>query len=147
MLNLIREMALFGVEYELPIFERNEDGEFDIDGSVRRHINKSISWEKIFTMLGRWGLSRELKQHSTGVYYTHCVFHSERTPSLALRPSGYFKCYGCGKNGDKVDFISLLLPKVAGATQSERIAYFFYRVWRYQSTMNHPILPGMEDYV
>ena len=35
-----------------------------------------------------------------------CPFHSERTPSFCVDPEKQsFKCYGCGKYGDSIDFI------------------------------------------
>lgn len=34
-----------------------------------------------------------------------CPFHMEKTPSCVLFPTGGFKCYGCGANGNSIDFI------------------------------------------
>jgi len=34
-----------------------------------------------------------------------CPFHAERTPSCVLFPTGGYKCFGCGKSGNSVDFI------------------------------------------
>ncbi|MDR0370438.1 MAG: DNA primase [Prevotellaceae bacterium] len=35
-----------------------------------------------------------------------CPFHSERTPSFTVSPAkGIFKCFGCGKGGNAVNFI------------------------------------------
>lgn len=35
-----------------------------------------------------------------------CPFHNERTPSFTVSPAkGFFKCFGCGKAGDSVNFI------------------------------------------
>lgn len=35
-----------------------------------------------------------------------CPFHNERTPSFAVSPSkGIYKCFGCGKAGDSVNFV------------------------------------------
>ncbi len=35
-----------------------------------------------------------------------CPFHSERTPSFHVHPErGFFKCFGCGKGGDVIDFV------------------------------------------
>ena len=31
-----------------------------------------------------------------------CVFHNEKTPSMAVYENG-FKCFGCGKSGDVID--------------------------------------------
>ncbi|OHB51223.1 MAG: hypothetical protein A2099_05800 [Planctomycetes bacterium GWF2_39_10] len=35
-----------------------------------------------------------------------CPFHSEKTPSFCVNPEKQsFKCYGCGKYGDAIDFV------------------------------------------
>ncbi|MCO6478148.1 MAG: DNA primase [Phaeodactylibacter sp.] len=35
-----------------------------------------------------------------------CPFHAEKTPSFTVSPSkGFYKCFGCGKGGDAVNFI------------------------------------------
>ncbi|MFZ4705434.1 MAG: DNA primase [Bacteroidales bacterium] len=35
-----------------------------------------------------------------------CPFHNERTPSFTVSPlRGTFKCFGCGKTGDSIEFI------------------------------------------
>ena len=35
-----------------------------------------------------------------------CPFHAEKTPSFNVSPSkGFYKCFGCGKGGDAVDFL------------------------------------------
>jgi DNA primase len=36
---------------------------------------------------------------SSGNTYILCVFHTERTPSLRIKPNGLFTCYGCGQHG------------------------------------------------
>lgn len=36
----------------------------------------------------------------------HCPFHNEKTPSFTVSPAkGIFKCFGCGKGGNSVNFI------------------------------------------
>lgn len=42
-----------------------------------------------------------------GVNYTACCpFHGERTPSFIVNPvRGTFKCFGCGKGGDSIEFL------------------------------------------
>lgn len=36
----------------------------------------------------------------------HCPFHNEKTPSFIVSPSkGIYKCFGCGKGGNSVNFI------------------------------------------
>ena len=35
-----------------------------------------------------------------------CPFHDEKTPSFSVSPTkGFFKCFGCGKSGDAIEFI------------------------------------------
>ncbi|MDY5132228.1 DNA primase [Actinotignum urinale] len=35
-----------------------------------------------------------------------CPFHDEKTPSFNVRPNaGYYHCFGCGENGDVIDFV------------------------------------------
>jgi DNA primase len=37
-----------------------------------------------------------------------CPFHNERTPSFSVKAgSNYFNCFGCGKSGDVITFVSL----------------------------------------
>lgn len=39
-------------------------------------------------------------------YLGNCPFHNEKTPSFTVSPSkGIFKCFGCGKGGNSVNFI------------------------------------------
>ena len=36
----------------------------------------------------------------------HCPFHNEKTPSFIVSPhKGIFKCFGCGKGGNAVNFL------------------------------------------
>ena len=34
-----------------------------------------------------------------------CPFHQDDTPSLQIYDDGGWKCFGCGKHGDVLDFI------------------------------------------
>ena len=39
-------------------------------------------------------------------FKARCPFHNEKTPSFTVSPSkGIFKCFGCGKGGNSVNFI------------------------------------------
>ncbi|HPT32931.1 MAG TPA: CHC2 zinc finger domain-containing protein, partial [Prolixibacteraceae bacterium] len=39
-------------------------------------------------------------------YLGNCPFHNEKTPSFTVSPArGIFKCFGCGKGGNVVNFI------------------------------------------
>lgn len=46
-----------------------------------------------------------------------CPFHPENTASCNLFPTGGFKCYGCGKYGNTVDFVMALSDKPNEAEQ------------------------------
>ena len=47
----------------------------------------------------------ELKQHGRN-YQGCCPFHNEKTPSFNVSPAkGIYKCFGCGKGGDSINFI------------------------------------------
>src|SRR6056297_1800361 len=46
-----------------------------------------------------------LKKRGTN-YLGLCPFHNEKTPSFTVSPSkGIFKCFGCGKGGNVINFI------------------------------------------
>ena len=45
--------------------------------------------------------------HQNRSGFISCPFHSEKTPSLKLRPASW-RCYGCGKSGTVIDFIGEL---------------------------------------
>ncbi len=38
-------------------------------------------------------------------YVGLCPFHSEKTPSFNVTPKKGFKCFGCGKSGDAIEFV------------------------------------------
>src|SRR5690554_5818027 len=39
-------------------------------------------------------------------YIGNCPFHNEKTPSFIVSPhKGIFKCFGCGKGGNAVNFL------------------------------------------
>lgn len=47
------------------------------------------------------------KKDNSG-YYTNCVFHNDKTPSLRLSDKGnraIYHCFGCGEQGDIINFI------------------------------------------
>lgn len=62
-----------------------------------------IEKPNIIEVIGREGI--QLRQR--GKYlWALCPFHSEKTPSFMVNPEKQsFKCYGCGKCGDAIDFI------------------------------------------
>ena len=47
----------------------------------------------------------DLKKKGTN-YWACCPFHNEKTPSFSVSPTkGIYKCFGCGKGGNSVNFI------------------------------------------
>ena len=48
-------------------------------------------------LVGLTNLSRRAK--------IRCPFHEDRTASCTLFPTGGYHCFGCGSNGNSVDFI------------------------------------------
>jgi hypothetical protein len=54
------------------------------------------------------------------IYYGLCYFHNEKTPSMAIHPSGMYYCHGCqAKGGDIIDFTTAALE----CTKGEAIRY------------------------
>lgn len=48
----------------------------------------------------------EMKKRGADDLVGLCAFHSEKTPSFHVHPErGFFKCFGCGKSGDAIDFV------------------------------------------
>jgi len=49
-----------------------------------------------------------LKKQSNRLYKSRCCFHDEKKPSLTFYTStDTFKCFGCGKSGDVINFYAL----------------------------------------
>lgn len=49
-----------------------------------------------------------------------CPFHDEKTPSFSVAPAkGIFKCFGCGKAGDAIEFIK----EIEGLTYIQAMQY------------------------
>lgn len=61
----------------------------------------SLHWNYILD-----GFGVTYKTRSTGVIYTLCGWHREKTPSCVLGPSGVTFCYGCGHRGDVIDYLA-----------------------------------------
>ena len=56
-----------------------------------------------------------------------CPFHNEKTPSFMVNPAkGFFKCFGCGKSGDAIEF----LKEHEGMTYPEALRFIadFYKI-------------------
>lgn len=69
---------------------------------IKIHLGKAegISPEKI--VAARNYPLATLIQHRN--YMARCPFHNDKSPSLDLRKN-FYHCYGCGANGDVIDFI------------------------------------------
>lgn len=57
-------------------------------------------------------------QKTGSTYKACCPFHDEKSPSFTVSPVRQtYKCFGCGKSGDALDFIisyrTLSLPEAA----------------------------------
>jgi DNA primase len=65
--------------------------------------SSTIQKPDILTVLGKEGI--ELQQRGRH-FWACCPLHSERTASFCVNPEKQsFKCYGCGKYGDAIDFV------------------------------------------
>ncbi|HEX7633166.1 MAG TPA: CHC2 zinc finger domain-containing protein [Candidatus Saccharimonadales bacterium] len=93
--------------------------------SLSREL-ETVSWPSLLNYLGQSGLVSwhqtpvdEYRIRSSGTVYMRCVFHEERTPSLALREPDHYKCYGCGQRGNKADFVESLYAGPLGDIKDE----------------------------
>ena len=65
-------------------------------------IDKIFEAAKIEEVIGDFV---ELKKRGVN-YLGRCPFHNEKTPSFTVSPTkGIYKCFGCGKGGNVVNFI------------------------------------------
>ena len=59
----------------------------------------------------------DLKKKGTN-YWACCPFHNEKTPSFSVSPTkGIYKCFGCGKGGNSVNFVM----EIGGFTYPEAL--------------------------
>lgn len=84
------------------------------ENSHQKNVGE-LKWPELLQALVDSGLTGYYGQpldnyheRSTGTIYMKCVFHDERTASMVLRPSGSFRCYGCGSKGDKALFAGMI---------------------------------------
>lgn len=69
---------------------------------TRDTIRKIIDTAQIVEVVGDFV---NLKK-SGSIYKGNCPFHQEKTPSFVVNPNkNIFKCFGCGKGGDAINFI------------------------------------------
>lgn len=76
----------------------------NIPAREKSRLLRSWTWRKVIRCFGLTA-----KTTSSGFLMLKCVFHSEKTPSLKLRPNGSFWCYGCMANGDMFKFVVHML--------------------------------------
>lgn len=50
----------------------------------------------------------QIEKETDDVCFAKCVFHEEKTASLALYRNGSFKCFGCGEHGDIITLVQKL---------------------------------------
>src|SRR5436190_10458647 len=67
-------------------------------------------------------LSDFISLKKKGHYYMACCpFHNEKTPSFTITPAkGIYKCFGCGKSGDAIQFVM----EMEGLNYIETMKYF-----------------------
>lgn len=123
---------------------------------------RSLS-ERIRELKARITMRQLLKKYNVGLKrdQARCPLpgHDEDTPSFFLRHNkNKFKCFGCGKGGDIVDFVKLmercdnvraveLLEKIAGISDvTYQPAPVKYTVTNKQKTDNTPSEKSMEVY-
>jgi hypothetical protein len=91
---------------------------------------RTVRWQAILKKLGITAAP-----NAGGNVLVSCVFHRENTPSLQLRPNGYFFCFGCSESGDVFSFIRQLKRGTIAST-----IRFFSRHFGIPSPYAHPKL-------
>jgi DNA primase len=51
------------------------------------------------------GKDMELRRAGPASFKACCPFHAESTPSFFVKRDGFFRCYGCGKTGDAIEWL------------------------------------------
>ncbi|MGE5356311.1 MAG: DNA primase [Deltaproteobacteria bacterium] len=90
---------------------------------TKRSIERVIESARIEEVVGNFVNLRRRGVNMIGL----CPFHNEKTPSFTVSPSkNIYKCFGCGKGGDPVNFII----EHEGYSYIEAIRYLagFYRI-------------------
>ena len=71
----------------------------------KRAVEEIGSLDCLKKVMEYYGIHFE--KESSG-YKTHCVFHSDKTPSLKIYENegkAYYNCFGCSNKGDIINFI------------------------------------------
>jgi DNA primase len=68
----------------------------------RTKIDEIVDAARVEDVVGEYVTLKKRGANLTGL----CPFHNEKTPSFSVSPSkGIYKCFGCGKAGNSVNFI------------------------------------------
>lgn len=73
----------------------------------------------------------ELKKAGPNNFVSLCPFHIEKTPSFTVFPEGKFqnyKCFGCLKTGDMIDFVKEIEPLCDTMTDAARLLAARYHI-------------------
>lgn len=65
---------------------------------IKSEIKRRVSLSEIV------GETIRLKRSGSG-FIGCCPFHKEKTPSFHVYADGHYNCFGCGANGDVINFI------------------------------------------
>lgn len=71
----------------------------------KKAVEEIRSLNSLVTVMQSYKIN--FKKDTTG-YYTNCVFHNDKTPSLRLSDKSnkaIYHCFGCGEQGDIINFI------------------------------------------
>jgi P4 family phage/plasmid primase-like protien len=104
----IKELVKSGGEQII----NTDDGKFNknINNKNKEFIVKNIGGitAKIVSRIKISDLAMEYgMKKGTGTKLYHCGFHDDKKPSLSLNDKkGFFKCFGCDKSGNIIDFVS-----------------------------------------
>jgi DNA primase len=67
-------------------------------------IKEEISWAALLEKFGlRMRIRKRAGKNTLGTI--SCPFHKEKHPSCAFFKDGKFHCFGCGADGDMIDFV------------------------------------------
>jgi len=83
-------------------------------------------------------------QKSGKDYKACCPFHNERTPSFFVSPAkGIYKCFGCGKGGDTVNFIM----EIEGVSYGEALKHLAqkYKIELPEEALRKPTNEELEE--
>src|SRR3954463_386514 len=62
------------------------------------HLKSTVD---IVRTIGEYVRLRKVGPRYSGL----CPFHTEKTPSFSVNPTGFFYCFGCQKKGDVLTFV------------------------------------------